>query len=361
MAERDWTVVQHQRCDECGLDAAAVEPSALAAAVRDEAERWARVLDGVDVRRRPAPEVWSPLEYACHVRDVFAVFAGRVEQMLREDEPELGWWDHEAAVTDERYNEQAPEAVLDGVCRNAEQLASALDAVPDDGWTRAGVRRGTERFTVAGLARFALHESHHHRRDATPVRIAGADDAALAGRLLGEGFADDPVLSWLVGGVGRPEKLVPFFEFIVREATIPLDSVWVMADGSGCASWTPPGAAEWPPERGERFLATLTGLFDDADFERLAVLNEVTEAHHPKEPHWYLSAIATRPDQRGRGIGGVLLRAGLQAVDRDRLPAYLESSNDRNVPLYERHGFEVTGVIPVSDGVSMTAMWRPAR
>jgi ribosomal protein S18 acetylase RimI-like enzyme len=60
-------------------------------------------------------------------------------------------------------------------------------------------------------------------------------------------------------------------------------------------------------------------------------------------------------------MGGELLTTSLRVVDADHLPAYLESSNPRNITLYERHGFEVTREIPIEGGPSMTAMWRPAR
>ncbi len=49
---------------------------------------------------------------------------------------------------------------------NAEHLAATLDQVPDDAWERSGTRRGHERFTIADMARFSLHEGHHHLRDA---------------------------------------------------------------------------------------------------------------------------------------------------------------------------------------------------
>lgn len=98
--------------------------------------------------------------------DVLAVFAGRVTLTLVEDDPELGWWDHEAAAVDEAYNEQEPGAVLADLDLNAEHLANVLAGVPADAWGRAATRRGTEHFTIADMARFCLHEGHHHLRDA---------------------------------------------------------------------------------------------------------------------------------------------------------------------------------------------------
>ena len=82
--------------------------------------------------------------------------------------------------------------------------------------------------------------------------------------------------------------------------------------------------------------------------------------HHPSEPHWYLPFIGVDPAAQGQGHGTALLRASLQAVDRTGLPAYLESTNPRNIPLYESFGFRVTGEIQAGDSPPMHPMWRAA-
>ncbi len=66
------------------------------------------------------------------------------------------------------------------------------------------------------------------------------------------------------------------------------------------------------------------------------------EKSHPAARHYYLFAIGVRPEAQGRGIGSALLRHVLPECDRARVPAYLENTNARNIPLYLRHGFEVT-------------------
>ena len=63
------------------------------------------------------------------------------------------------------------------------------------------------------------------------------------------------------------------------------------------------------------------------------------QGFHPKEPYWYLPLIGVDPARQGKGLGGALLRHQLAICDRDGAPAYLESSNPRNISLYERHGF----------------------
>ncbi len=164
-----FDIVAGGRCAGCGLDLRDVARDELSGRVRYEASLWPALLASDDdaIRVRPRPSTWSALEYGAHVRDVLSLFADRVMRMLAEDSPELGWWDHEAAIDDGWDNELEAAAVADDLLRNADHLGAVLDRVPnDDGWPRVGVRRAGEEFTIELLARFALHELVHHRQDA---------------------------------------------------------------------------------------------------------------------------------------------------------------------------------------------------
>jgi hypothetical protein len=168
--ERDWfRVVAEERCEECGMRAGEFARADLGPAILEESERWDDLLarsGAPECRKRPHALAWSALEYGAHVRDVLALFGRRVAQAKVESEPEFGWWDHEAAALDEGYNDQDPGTVVLALRTNARQLVAELADLDDAGWQRAGTRRRGERFTVEGLARFALHEAHHHRIDA---------------------------------------------------------------------------------------------------------------------------------------------------------------------------------------------------
>src|SRR5438270_334685 len=80
-----------------------------------------------------------------------------------------------------------------------------------------------------------------------------------------------------------------------------------------------------------------------------------------REPHWYLQAIGTDPARQGKGYGGVVMRHQLTFVDAAGLPAYLESSKEKNIPIYASFGFEVTGEIRLPGGPILYPMWRKAR
>ena len=81
---------------------------------------------------------------------------------------------------------------------------------------------------------------------------------------------------------------------------------------------------------------------------------------HPTEPHWYLPLIGVDTACQGRRLGAALLHETLAVYDRNGLPAYLEASNPRNVPLYERHGFRRLEPLRVGNCSPITPMWREA-
>jgi hypothetical protein len=159
------------RCEECGFDFDAVTPESAPATIRDFGRRYraplTRLLKGEDesvLCARPAPDVWSAIEYAAHVRDVFALFDGRVAQIVVEDDPVLEVIDHDAAVRDGGYRDLGPLTVADELATSADALATRLESLTPDQWKRAGTRAG-ERRTVLDVAQRAAHEGNHHLLD----------------------------------------------------------------------------------------------------------------------------------------------------------------------------------------------------
>jgi GNAT superfamily N-acetyltransferase len=132
-----------------------------------------------------------------------------------------------------------------------------------------------------------------------------------------------------------------------------------VADGhiAGAAVWFPPGT----PLGTE--VSALPGYLR-AFGRRLGVVARYQSAavrSHPRgEPHWYLAIIGVDPVRQGYGVGAALLRSRLRRCVQDGLPAYLESSNPANVPLYQHFGFQVTGTLGLPEGAPVVStMWRP--
>jgi hypothetical protein len=165
--DKDWTWVLSRPCPECGLDTGEVPPGEVGPMLRANAERWLAVLAGADPARRPSPATWSPLEYACHVRDVFRIYDERLALMLTEDDPLFPNWDQDATAVADRYGEQDPAVVAAELDRAADILAGHFDQVTAEEWQRPGSRGDGATFTVATFARYFIHDPIHHLWDVT--------------------------------------------------------------------------------------------------------------------------------------------------------------------------------------------------
>lgn len=159
-------------CDECGFDYSSISPAEAPAAIRGFGRRFraplTRFLPGEDgdalVRARPSEGVWSALEYAAHVRDVFAWYDERVRRSLVGDRPSYEGPDPDKAAVEGNYNAADPVAVADELATNAEAFAVTLESLTDDEWESVHLRRGEERVVVFA-ARKAVHEGNHHLLD----------------------------------------------------------------------------------------------------------------------------------------------------------------------------------------------------
>jgi hypothetical protein len=161
--DRDWTYVIAEGCAECGF--VPFDPVAAPRRIRAIVQRWREVLARSTAADRPAPAVWSPLEYACHVRDVCRTMGHRVELMVETDGARFANWDRAATAIEDRYWAQDPETVADELAVAAADAASVIEAVSGDTWQRRGIRSNGSEFTVATLAVYFLHDVEHHLYD----------------------------------------------------------------------------------------------------------------------------------------------------------------------------------------------------
>jgi hypothetical protein len=162
---KDWTWVLTQSCPECGFDPADVAAEDVADLIHENTRGWYGALDGPDAAVRPAANVWSPLEYACHVRDVHLLFAERLRLMLDQDDPLFANWDQDVAAVEGRYGEQDPATVSVELVEAAADVAAIYAGVEGDQWQRPGRRSNGSVFTVETFGRYHLHDVVHHLHD----------------------------------------------------------------------------------------------------------------------------------------------------------------------------------------------------
>lgn len=189
------------------------------------------------------------------------------------------------------------------------------------------------------------------------IKIAQASDEASAIDALTLAFSTDPMVRW---SLPDPAKYLATFPSIAKAfggSAFQKGTAYIADGFAGAALWLPPGVGS-----DEESLMRLfdENVGDDVKNDLPGIFEQM-EKFHPTERHWYLPMIGVDPAYQGAGVGTALMTEALKAVDRDGLIAYLESSNPKNISLYERHGFEVIGEIQSGSSPVLRPMLRKAR
>ncbi|MCU1429259.1 MAG: acetyltransferase [Actinomycetia bacterium] len=174
-------------------------------------------------------------------------------------------------------------------------------------------------------------------------------------------FFDDPLQAWaLPDDSTRLAKLEAMFTLQTRVASLPVGECYTDESCSVACFWAPPRA--WQPT--SDVLAQLVPLRDilAEGLARFGLAMNAMHAVHPEEPHWYLQGLGTEPARQRQGLASAVLEPVLARCDDEGTAAYLESTKERNVAFYERHGWRVTGTIDLPEGgPRMWSMWRDPR
>lgn len=188
------------------------------------------------------------------------------------------------------------------------------------------------------------------------VTSASADARASAISSIVLGFATDPMTRWVWPDPSVYLRIMPQFANAFGGKAFELGTADITEGARAAALWLPPGVE--PDEAAMGAVMEQSPRPDIA--EDIGAVLEGMAQFHPKEPHWYLPLIAADPNWTGQGLGSLLMKHALRRCDKEGIPAYLESSNPRNISLYERHGFRIIGEIQHGSSPTLTPMLRPA-
>jgi ribosomal protein S18 acetylase RimI-like enzyme len=170
-------------------------------------------------------------------------------------------------------------------------------------------------------------------------------------------FSADPAARWTWPDPQQYLRHFPSFIKALGGKAFAHGSAYYVDDYAGAALWLPPEVS--PDENTLVDLLQHTG-YAPVQKDVFAVFEQMAH-YHPQEPHWFLPFIGVDPLQQGQGYGAALMQHALVPCDRDRTLGYLESSNPKNLPLYERYGFELLGTIQVGTSPPIFPMLRNPR
>jgi GNAT superfamily N-acetyltransferase len=181
-------------------------------------------------------------------------------------------------------------------------------------------------------------------------------------KMLSRAFFDDPVVSWIWQPEALRERAFERYQQIRLRQLLGDEEVWTTAGLDCAALWAPPKRWRKTP------LEELAQVGAFAHPRLLVRVPHVAfawfrlEQHHPpRPPHWYVAVLGTEPAAQGHGLGSAVLAPVLEQCDADGVGAYLESSKERNIDFYARHGFRVTDELRLLRGPRAWGMWRDPR
>ncbi|MYR05322.1 GNAT family N-acetyltransferase [Gordonia sp. SID5947] len=175
------------------------------------------------------------------------------------------------------------------------------------------------------------------------ISVVASSDKKLITTLLAQAFVEDPVIRWMLPDRGKDHL---FFQAMLttghgRDSGRDV----AMLDGTavGASVWDPPGFAVRKVDEMRGIAGFICALGKRASYGQ--ELDELCAEYRPNQPYWYLPLIGATV--QGQGVGTSMLHARLDGMAG---AVHLEASNEANVPLYERFGFEVIGEIDLPHG-----------
>jgi ribosomal protein S18 acetylase RimI-like enzyme len=189
------------------------------------------------------------------------------------------------------------------------------------------------------------------------IKTAGTSGKRQIVDCLTLAFSTDPVARWSYPNSQQYLEYFPNFIRLLGGKAFETETAYYINSFSAAALWLTPHDS---PD-GEALAALVQNTVSKEIQDDLFSIFEQMSEFHPKEPHWYLPLIGVDPTQQNKGCGSMLMQHALAVCDRERKPAYLESTNPRNITLYQRHGFEIIGTIQAGSSPPMFPMRREPR
>lgn len=174
-----------------------------------------------------------------------------------------------------------------------------------------------------------------------------------ASKVLAASFFDYPMFTFYFPDIIRRERYLPWYFQNVLNTANSFGEVFVAEGVSGVVFFLKPEHPKitiWEYiQNGFLMTPLILGLRNFArSIECEQFVDDMREQLMGGRPHIYLWGLAVDPGKTKKGIGSTLIRFVLEKADREGVPAYLETHDEKNVPYYQNHGFDLvqSAIIP---------------
>jgi hypothetical protein len=206
-------------------------------------------------------------------------------------------------------------------------------------------------------------EAQAERVATPPIRKVKPSETLRMAGLMARSFARDPMFVHLLPDAEtRLARLEEVFRIGLKRLYLRHDQCYVIGDFLGGAIWLPPGGHPPTLWRQLSLLPQFANVFGLLHWPRAVLDIERMESLHPRNPpHWYVPFLGIEPGEQSKGLSGPLMQAVLDICDAQKMPAYGETSIERNVRHWARFGFVVMKERDIPKGPHLWAIWREPR
>lgn len=187
-----------------------------------------------------------------------------------------------------------------------------------------------------------------------------------AAAIQGRAFFDDPLFRFTFPDDAERRERLPWSMQLGIACGLLSGHVDTTAGAMrGHAVWLRPGATALTPQMlSDAGFAEAPDRMGEAALTRFEKFMDLTSEVHGRlipGPHWYLMILGVDPPFQGQGVGSALIARTLALADADRLPCYLDTTKERNLVFYRKHGFEVRHEADIVDGGDSVRVWMMIR
>ncbi len=173
------------------------------------------------------------------------------------------------------------------------------------------------------------------------MRKATIMDKSHVIQILAKSFSDNKSVNYVVKQDQRREERIKVLMEYSFDVCHAFGEVWMSDDDQACA------LILFPDKKRTSIRTILWDVklaLSGIGIDRvITVLKRETmiKSNHPKEPFAYLWFIGVNPEEQNKGIGSSFIQEVIQECERKNRPIYLETSTQKNIPFYQKFGFEI--------------------